>query len=109
MSILSREMIEKYAEKRGLDVSDTDFGRSNADGIRLALEAWCRGEGTLDARLTDSPETRDLFAPVRNAYFTALGQPEPEYSNVSFHDPDVIVETVDGESPKSESQEGALS
>jgi hypothetical protein len=53
--------------------------------------------------LTDSPETREIFAPLRAAYFEKLGQVSSEvpFSNVSFHDADAVVETTDGLAPVS--------
>ena len=68
MSVVSMEMIEKYAEKRGLEIADgSELAVSNLEGIRMNLEAWERGEGTLDARLTDSSETREVFEPLCDA------------------------------------------
>lgn len=106
MSIVTQEMIEKYAEKRGLEIADgSELALSNVEGIRMNLEAWERGEGNPDSRLTDSPETSELFAPLRAAYITAQGgnpeDPAHTLSKVSFNDPDAVVETTDGLAPVS--------
>lgn len=104
MSVVTQAMIERYATLRRLEIGeDKPLGKSNEEGIRQNLEAWERGEGNPDARLTDSPETRDVFAPLREAYFAVHGQKSSEvpYSNVSFFDPDSVVPTVDGEAPRS--------
>ena len=98
MSVISQEMIAKYAEKHALELND-----STSEGIRKNLESWERGEGTMDSRLTDSPETREIFAPLREAYFAAHGQVSSEvaFSNVSFNDPDAVIPTTDGLPPVS--------
>jgi hypothetical protein len=106
MSVVSMEMIAKYAELRGLDITEgSELAASNIEGIKMNLEAWERGEGNPDARLTDSEETRELFAPLRAAYITAQGgnpeDPAHTYSKVSFSDPDAIIETTDGLAPVS--------
>lgn len=104
MSIVTQAMIERYALLRRLEIgADKPLGKSNEEGIRQNLEAWARGEGSPDARLTDSPETREVFAPLRESFWQAHGKVSADipFSNVSFFDPDAPVSTVDGEAPRS--------
>lgn len=94
----SEAMVERYAVLHRLELN-----ASTREGILQTLSAWARGEGNPDSRLTDSPETREVFAPLRHAYFVANGMAvDPAYSNVSFFDPDPIVQTTDGLPPHSE-------
>ena len=61
------------------------FGNTSIDdipGICGSLTDAAEGKGTLPAELFDAVETRDLFKPIRSAYFAALGQDEPEYPEV---------------------------
>lgn len=99
MSVVTQAMIERYAVLRRLEINgDSEIAKSNVEGIRQNLEAWERGEGNPDARLTDSPETREVFKPLRDAYFAAHGV-DPSttaFSNVSFFEPDALIMTVNG-------------
>lgn len=93
MSVVTQAMIERYATLRRLELNE-----SNVEGIRQNLEAWEQGKGNPDARLTDSPETREVFKPLRDAYFAVHGV-DPEttaFSNVSFFDADALIMTVNG-------------
>lgn len=93
MSVVTQAMIERYATLRRLELNE-----SNIEGIRQNLEAWERGVGQMDARLTDSPETREVFAPLREAYFAVHGSKSEDiaYSNISFFEPDALIQTVNG-------------
>lgn len=96
--MITPKMIDAYLLCHRLESNE-----STREGAVQAIEAYIRGEGVMDARLTDSPETRDLFNPVRNAYF-AVHKVDPAttaYSNVSFFDPAPQVRTTDGRPPVS--------
>lgn len=99
MSVVTQAMIERYATLRRLEIAEgSELGKSNIEGIRANLESWERGEGNPDARLTDSPETRAVFAPLREAYFAAHGVKTEDmaFSNVSFFEPDALIMTTNG-------------
>lgn len=78
---VSAEMLEAMCER--FNVENVE---SNHDGLIGTLAGWAKGQGELDAYLTDSPEKRELFAEVRKSYFASLGHEEPAYSNVSWED-----------------------
>lgn len=56
------------------------------DGVAGTLLMWEKGEGELDAYLVDAESRRELFKPLRAAYFTKRGDTaqaeNPTYSNV---------------------------
>lgn len=76
-SLVTEEMIAAYAKHYGWENND-----DQRPGIIGAIEASAKGEGELDANLYDAEATRELFAPVRSAYFKAKGVEEPGYSQV---------------------------
>lgn len=92
------EMITRYAVRYNITLNE-----STKEGIVQTLNAWARGESNPDSRLTDSVETREIFKPLREAYFHARGGDSSQiaYSNVSFFDADPVIRTTDGEAPRS--------
>ncbi len=78
---VTEEMVSLYADRFAEENVE-----SNQAGLVGSIGAWITGTGTPDSYLTDSPETRDVFAPVRKAYFATKGQNSDEvaFSNVSF-------------------------
>lgn len=78
---VSAEMLGAMCERYNVENVE-----SNHDGLIGTLAGWAKGEGELDAYLCDSPEKRELFAPIRKSYFESKGQEEPAYSNVSWED-----------------------
>lgn len=76
MSIVTKEMVEAYAKQYGIDLSDG----TQKPGVIGALEDWVAGRGEMNAFLTDAVVTRELFAPIREAYFRAHGVEMPPYS-----------------------------
>lgn len=78
---ITTEMVAAFCER--FNVENVE---SNQAGVVGSIVGWTEGKGELDAYLCDSPEMRELFAGVRKAYFAALEQEEPAYSNVSWED-----------------------
>lgn len=78
---VTEEMVSLYADRFAEENVE-----SNQAGLVGSIGSWIKGTGTPDAYLTDSPETRDVFAPVRKAYFATKGQnsDEVEFSKVTF-------------------------
>lgn len=77
----TEEMIQAYAEHFKIDLTDG----SQRPGVEGSLIDVANGKsaGNKMAPLLDSPETREVFAPLREAFFYALGYTEmPAYSNV---------------------------
>ena len=76
---ITQAMVDQYAHRYRISPID------NRDAIVGSISMWCQGQGEMDAYLTDSPEMRDLFAPVRAAFFKSLGATEqPAFSNVAY-------------------------
>lgn len=67
-----------FARFHGISLEDG----SQYPGVIGSLKAMEAGKGTLNAHLVDAPSLREVFRPLREAYFKALGQEVPEYSNV---------------------------
>lgn len=78
MSIVSFDMIEKFAAHYGTSIEDG----TEIPGIVGTLRGWEAGVGELDASLVDAEATREVFAPLRKAYFAAKGVEEPPVSQV---------------------------
>lgn len=62
-SVVTQEMVTKLAELQGV----------NEDVALGTLSMWERGQGELDANITDREATASIFKPVRDAYFAAHG------------------------------------
>lgn len=77
---ITKDMVLLYGQRYKIDPE------AMQPGILGDLAAWCMGRGELDAILCDSKESREMFAPIRAAYFKSVGKPEPEFSNVSWAD-----------------------
>lgn len=80
---VTSEMVRLFAKRHAEENVE-----SNQAGFIGSIGAWIKGTGTPDAYLTDSPETRDVFAPVRKAYFATKGQNSDDvaFSNVTFNE-----------------------
>lgn len=78
---ITSEMVSLYAQRFAEENVE-----SNQAGFVQAIASWIEGKGVLDSFLTDSPETRDVFAGVRKAHFAANGKnsDEIEFSKVTF-------------------------
>lgn len=80
---ITSEMVRLYAKRFAEENVE-----SNQAGFVGAIGGWIEGRGPLDSYLTDSPETRDVFAPVRKAYFAKHGKnsDDVEFSKVTFNE-----------------------
>lgn len=78
---VTAEMLESMCERFNVENVESNYA-----GFIGTLAEWAKGEDTLDAFLTDSPEKREIFAPIRKSYFESLGREEPAYSAVSWDD-----------------------
>lgn len=67
-----------FAKFHGISLEDG----SQYPGVLGSLKAWEAGNGVLNANLVDAPSLREIFRPLREAYFKAQGHEVPEYSNV---------------------------
>jgi len=77
----TEEMIQEFGKFFKIDAND----ESQRPGIIGSLNGISTGHssGNGMAYLLDSPETREIFAPLREAFFKALGYTEmPPFSNV---------------------------
>lgn len=72
-------MIQLFARNNGTSLEDG----TQYPGVVGALSGWENGRGQLDADLVDAPSLREIFKPLREAYFKALGKDVPAYSNVN--------------------------
>lgn len=78
MSVITNDMVEAYARFHDISLEDG----SQYPGVLGSLKAWEAGVGELNAHIVDAPSLRDIFKPLRDAYFAAKGVEVPEYSKV---------------------------
>lgn len=87
---ITEKMVKVFAKRR-----NDNFTEDNTPGFVASIAGYVTGGaggeeiGQLsgDAYLFESPETRELFAPVRRAYelrTTGAEKPESQYSRVSI-------------------------
>ena len=79
---VTQEMVDLFAKRNNVDVKENHG--SNLPGVVATIGGWVEGRGELDSALTESEEGRVVFAPVRTAYFKALGHEEPAPANGTF-------------------------
>ncbi len=79
MSVITLDMIQSFASFFGTSLEDG----SQYPGVVGSLKEWEQGEGELKAELTDAEATREVFAPLRSAYFKAKGVEEPALSQIT--------------------------
>lgn len=77
-SVVSPEMVAAFVAK---------FGVSEEAALG-SLRDWEQGRGELDAELVDG-EAKELFAPLRAAYFAAKEAPAPEAPAPESQEPQV--------------------
>lgn len=78
-SVITLDMVKMFALFHNVSLEDG----SQFPGVVGTLGMWEKGMGELNANLVDAPSLREVFKPLRDAYFTAQNQPIPEYSNVN--------------------------
>jgi hypothetical protein len=71
-SIVSPEMVVAFVARFGL----------SEEAALGALRDWEQGRGELDAELVDGEATKELFAPLRAAYFASRELPAVEEAPV---------------------------
>lgn len=92
--MVTQEMIEALAKIQGV----------NPDVAEGTLTMWSQGQGELDADIVEKMGYRELFAPVREAYFAAHASPVPAYMEPEkiFSGDSTIVEVAHVETPAAE-------
>ncbi len=87
---ITEAMVKVFAKRHG-----TEYSEGNLPGLIASVSGYVTGgaggeevgQMSGDAFLFESPETRELFAPVRRAYelrTSGAEKPESQYSKVSI-------------------------
>lgn len=87
---VTEKMVKVYAKRH-----NTEYSEGNLPGLIASVSGYINGgaggedigQMSGDAYLFESPETRELFAPVRRAFeirTTGAEKPESQYSRVSI-------------------------
>jgi len=68
MSVISLDMIEKFAAHNGVSLEDG----TQYPGVVGSLKAWEAGQGELQSDLVDAGANKEAFAPLVEAYNAAI-------------------------------------